>query len=72
MVAEGVGADRRPADSARSSAILPVRTEQGLDLDQLAQDEIARATCTHEVDATPPLAAVVEQLAATGQEDGDR
>jgi hypothetical protein len=35
-------------------------------------EPLLRATCTHEVDATQPLAAVVEQLVAIGQQDRAR
>jgi dephospho-CoA kinase len=35
-------------------------------------EPLLRATCTHEVDATKPLDAVVEQLVAIGREEGHR
>ena len=43
--------------------------ERDLILRNLAEVEpLLRATCTHEVDATPPLDFVVEQLVEIGQE----
>jgi len=38
----------------------------------LEVEPLLHATCTHEVDATQPLAAVVQQLIETGHEEGDR
>jgi len=47
--------------------------ERDLILGHLLEVEpLLRATCTHEVDATQPLAAVVQQLIETGHEEGDR
>lgn len=46
--------------------------ERDLILGDLVEVEsLLRATCTHAVNATQPLAAVVEQLVAIGQEEGD-
>jgi dephospho-CoA kinase len=45
--------------------------ERDLILTQLAEVEpLLRATCTHEVDASQPIARVVAELEAIGSEDG--
>jgi hypothetical protein len=47
--------------------------ERDLILGHLVEVEpLLRATCTHEVDATRPLAAVVQQLIEIGHDEGDR
>jgi shikimate kinase len=59
----------RRIESRTTNAYGKTREERDLILCHLAEVEpLLRKTCTHEIDATQPLATVVEQLATLGQE----
>ena len=61
MLLDRIGS-RRTNDYGKSAE------ERDLILEHVAEIEpLLRATCTHEIDATQPLEAVVAQLVAIGQ-----